>query len=64
MAPEVGLKLQVECPTCHDMVEIDQLLELGNLYEFECPTCKTRFTVFIPAYIVKPGTIETIYEKH
>ena len=64
MAPEVGLKLQVECPTCKELVELDQLLEWGNLYEFDCPTCKTKFTVFIPPYVVRPGTIEATYEKH
>lgn len=65
LAPEVGLKLQVECPTCRDTVELDQLLDWGNIYEFDCPTCKVKFTVFVPAYVVKPGTIEAIvYEKH
>lgn len=64
MAPETGLKLQVECPTCKDSIEIDQLLDWANVYEFDCPACKTKFTITIPAYTVQAGTIEAIYAKH
>lgn len=64
MAPEIGLKLQIECPTCKVPVEIDQLLDWGNAYEFDCPACKTKFTIYIPAYAVRAGTIEAFYAKH
>lgn len=60
LSTETGVLIEVDCPHCHELVSISEVLSFGRAYEITCPVCHNKFTLFIPRYIVQKGLIEEV----